>query len=188
LILTVKSSAEATPWSVKEAERQEAYTAYYQIDLLHNWGYHLLPFKNRLVRRLIRKAFRSIAERYRQTLKRYPVLDWEYHYVRGVEAALIADDGFDQSTVKNKLREIADMFEHTGSYGHFAYVKAIVAIIAKSEVDFATAEAIFFQENSGTTPSGKLRMRLIRRYFWPHTISGYAVLRDIIKYSAVQKQ
>ena len=188
IVLKVKASPETNTWSEKAADLQEALAAYYQVDLLHNWGYLLLPFNNRFANNLIHKVFRSIAKRYDYTLGRYPVLDWEYFYVRSVEAELIAGDRLELSTMIAKLQEIADMFQLTRQDGHLAYVESIKAIITNSEADFAKAEAKFLKENTGTSPSGKLRIRLLRRHFWPDTISLFVVLRDIMKYSTKQRK
>lgn len=185
----VKNGERNHPWIVREAERHVAFADYYLVDLLHNWGYYLLPFNNWLVRRLTRKVFRRIAQRYRHTANRHPVLDWEYHYVRSVEAALIGDEDIELAAVQWKLSQIADMFRRTGQQGHFAYVSAVLAVIRakKAQVDFSKVVKSFFDERSGSTPAGKLRMRLFQRYFWPETVAGFRALRDLFKYSTLQR-
>ena len=183
----IKASVTANPWIGKQADRQLAHLTYYKVDLLHNWGYHLLPFSSGPLRGLTRRLFRGIAGHYREAAERFPVLDWEYHYVRGVEAGLIAGERLPLSVVREKLTEIAEMFERTGSHGHLAYVRAVEAIIGNSERAFTEVEATFFDERSGTTPAGKLRMRLLRRYFWPHSISLLQTLRDLLRYSRLQE-
>jgi len=171
----------------KEVERLVAQLEQYRVDLWHNWGYHLLPFCSWPARAMTRKLFRRIARQYAEVARRFPVLDWEYFCVRHAEASLIAGDLKAASELRLRFPEMADMFERTRSGGHLAYLRSIEAIMDDSVAEFSRAEAVLFQSKSGSTPAGKLRMRLLRRYFWPSSLTLSEALRDLVRYSRVQR-
>jgi len=185
-IKIIKSDT-VNPWIIKETERQIAFTDFYVIDLFHNWGYYLLPFKNSLARFITRKAFQFIFSHYQKLADLYPILNWEYHYVRSIEAALIAHKKLQVEIIKEKLSEILEMFIETDQHGHADYVKSINAIIDNSESDFSKVEKSFFNNNTGTSPTGKLRMILFRRYFWPNTMntSIFSLFKYLSKYTSI---
>lgn len=88
------------------------------------------------------------------------------------------------------------MFERTGQYGHLMYLDSIFVIIdsvysdrnaTQVEGEFGGVADKFLDENTGTTPAGKLRMTLFRRYFWPNSISLVQTLGDLLRYSTVQR-
>ena len=182
-------SNKANSWIIKETERQIAFTDYYIIDLFHNWGYYLLPFKCKLPRLITRIVFRHIYSKYKQLTNIYPILNWEYHYVRSIEAALISRANLQKDNIKAKLSEILEMFIATDQHGHADYVKSIYAILSESEKDFKEIEKRFFDNTTGTSPTGKLRMILFRSYFWPSTmkVSTFSLLKSLSQYTRVQK-
>lgn len=183
------SSDKVNSWIHKETEKQVAFTDYYLIDLFHNWGYYLLPFNCKPVRFITRILFRFIFKQYLRLSHLHPILDWEYHYVRSIEAALIAKERLQKELIKNKLFEILEMFNDTKQLGHADYVKSIIAILDEEEKVFKDIEKSFFDDSTGTSPTGKLRMILFRKYFWPNTMnsSTYSLLKDLSKYTRVQK-
>jgi hypothetical protein len=81
-----------TRWEQREYQRLAAQLEQYKADLMHNWGYHLLPFPVWPVRALTRRIFSVIMRRYSLAARRFPVLDWEYYLVRHAESALIAGE------------------------------------------------------------------------------------------------
>ena len=183
----IRAEDKTNPWILKEAERQLAFVAYYRIDLLHNWGYHLLVFTNGPTCMLIRSVFRKISAMYEHVASKYPVLDWEYHYVRRIEASIIAKNSFDRDSARRKLNEISAMFKNTGSQGHRAYTESVIALLDENEEDFERIERQFIQDDSLATPTALLRMCLFRRYSWPATISWFSAFRNLLRYSSDQR-
>lgn len=181
----INKSELINPWIIKETIKQVAFTDYYIIDLYHNWGYYLIPFRNVVIRKITQLVFKSVFNRYKRLANNYPVLNWEYHYVRSIEAALIAKIKLQAKTIQKKLDSILEMFIATDQHGHADYVRAIYAVIEKSENDFNEIEERFFNNSSGTSPTAKLRMILFRNYFWPDSrnISVYKLLKSLNSYT-----
>ena len=176
------ASQQGNPWVKKEVGRLLALTRYFVLDVYHNWGYHLLLFANPLVRNVVKRAFRKIARLYDALAKEHPDIDWEYHFVRRVEAHLLALNATSDS-MKVKLKEVCDMFDQTGQSGHLAYTKSVLAVVQSDLAEFLQASKPMSDGNEAATPTGTLRVILLQRYFWPNTISGWATLRSLLKYS-----
>lgn len=166
----------------KESERLRALMSYYVVDLYHNWAYHLLPFSNRFVQSLIKAVFNRIAFLYDRLARVYLNMDWEYRFVRRVEAHLFARNLI-ANQLKVKLRQVRDMFEQTDQSGHQAYTESVLAAMDIDYSAFLKVKARMTDHHGVATPSGMLRIILFQRYFWPDTISAWAVLRFFIKYS-----
>lgn len=185
----LKSFESATSWLIKEANKQIAFANYYVVDLYHNWGYYLLPFRNVIIRKIARLVYKSIFKKYQRLEEKYPVMSWEYMYARSIEAALLANPEFRSPIVIEKLESIKEMFETLGRHGHEYYVKTLLAIIEKSVKKYDEIEKIFFSDDTGTSPTAKLRMVLFKNYFFPDSrnISTYKLLREMAKYTDKQK-
>ena len=93
------------------------------------------------------------------------------------------------SSVNKKLESIQEMFETLNRHGHEYYVKTLNAIIENSEEDFDEIEKTFLSDDTGTSPTAKLRMALFRNYFFPNSrkISTYKLLKQLAKYTDRQK-
>lgn len=188
-VMRLRRNPETTRWTNKLADQELAYLSYYKIDLYHNWGYPLLLFRNRVARRIARAFFSWLARCYAKAAQSYPLMDWEYRYVRRIEALLIAGDAFPRD-VSHRLDSIADMFARIGEEGHLAYVRTIQALIhpARSPELFAREEANLVDRETLATPASMVRMRVFRRFFFPSTLSFRRTARDVWEYSRKQER
>lgn len=190
IILCDKSS---NPIIKKKASLNLAMSKVYVIDLYHNWGYHILPFSNKVGKGLARNIFNRIAGLYDELAKDNPNIDWEYFYVRRIEAHLIAYHSIDTSAIE-RLKNIRDMFRHNGRLGHYAYTLAVLGLVYSNRdynsirEEFIEAQEIFRSSSGPATPTGILRMTLLRRYFYPKTLSLLKTLRALIRYSVAQRR
>jgi len=166
----------------KESKRVRALISYYLVDLYHNWAYHLLPFSSRIIKPLIKFIFKRIAFLYDKLAYIYPDMDWEYRFVRRIEAHLFAGSLI-ANQLKEKLSKVHDMFEQTDQSGHHAYTESVLSIMHLDYLGFLKAKSRMTNEHEVATPSGMLRMILFQKYFWPKTISNWAVLRYFVNYS-----
>jgi len=166
----------------KESKRVRALISYYLVDLYHNWAYHFLPFSSRITKPLIKLIFSCIAYRYDKLANIYPDMDWEYRFVRRIEAHLF-EDSLIANQVKEKLVHVRDMFEQTDQSGHHAYTESVLSIMHLDYSGFLKAKSRMTDKHEVATPSGMLRMVLFQKYFWPKTISTWAVLRIFVKHS-----
>jgi len=166
----------------KESKRLKALISYYLVDLYHNWAYHLLPFSSRIIKPLIKLIFKRIAFLYDKLAYIYPDMDWEYRFVRRIEAHLFAGSLI-ANQLKEKLSQVHDMFEQTDQSGHHAYTESVLSTMHLDYSGFLKAKSRMTDEHEVATPSGMLRMILFQKYFWPKTISTWAVLRYFVNYS-----
>jgi hypothetical protein len=183
---SIGSSDEGNPWVKKEALRILALTRFYVVDLYHNLGYHLLLFSNRLARSVTKMVFSRIALLYDAIAREQPNIDWEYHFVRRVEAHLIAHNVVDDD-MNRKLTGISKMFDRTDQFGHYAYTKSVLAVIQSDYAAFISAKKLMTDPRGAATPSGILRMILFQRYFWPEKVSGWKTLRSLLSYLKARK-
>lgn len=187
LIKKIKSTKPDNPWIIAQANKHEALAKYHIVDLIHKWGYHFLPFENRRFRIFTKWLFRRISLAYGKLFESYPMLNWEYPYVRYIESMMIADCIEDREEIMSMLQKNLNMFERTGLAGHHAYAMAVHAIINNDRKTFNKSFKLMVDENNITTPGGKLRMILFKRYFWPDSISLVSVIKDSFKYSKIIK-
>lgn len=183
----IRSSKSGNPWIKKESLRILALTKFYRLDLYHNWGYHLLPFANRLSRRFIRLVFGRIAAHYDKLAEKHPNIDWEYHFVRRMEAHLLACNPV-SNFMKHRLEEICDMFHQTSQFGHHAYTRSVLAIVQSDYEALINEEELMTDRQGVATPSGMLRMSLLQRYFWPDKVSLWTTLQSLFRHSRAKKE
>ncbi len=167
-------------WERKEAIKQKALVSIYIGDLYHNWGYHLLIFGNRVVKLVTRSIFRKIAGYYEKTLKRYVIIDWEYHFARKIEAKLIAGIKINNNEIE-KIEQILEMLEDTSQDGCQVYTRMIKSIINNDYQEYFSLKNLMLNTEKVATPTGIIRSTLLERYFWPYKVSFKQAKKIVFK-------
>ena len=181
---TVEQLNSRDPWVAKEAQRTVAYARYYVADLVHNWAY-LLLLGGGLTRGAAKWTFRRIARWYARLARRYPVLDWEYHFVRRAEATLLSLGRAPGKAMDRRLEAIVEMFRQTGWGGHPENAEAIRAILHLRQSprsaynEFVLARDRLAHTDAKSTPAGRARMLLLERYFWPDRLGPIETVRRL---------
>jgi hypothetical protein len=177
-VATIQSSKDSNPFVIRQSAEIKAILEYDRVDLRHNWAYHLLPFPHKTLGRVAR-ILKTIAREYYRLANKHPDMDWEYRFVRRVEAHLLADDELTPVTMR-KLMMVRDMFEQTGKVGHLINADSMIAIAKGDYHAFLQSKERMLDLRRESSPSGKLRIVLMERYFWPEKLSFWSALKSLV--------
>lgn len=181
--------------TTKEVNHIIAMTEYYVVDLFHNWFTALLILGSRKWRKFVSIAFRPVALGYRKVMKKHEHLDWEYHYLRKLEAEILAELPINEQVEFRKVERIKNMFSKIGNMGHVANSIAVQALYealsgnnSKAREHFREAERIVLKDEGPTTPTGRLRFILFKRYVFPQDTSAVVAFRHLCNLTKRQEQ